>query len=387
MGYCMIILAQNIDILEINTYQLISLAQQALETLLYVPNERLKPRIIQEILDYYEEKFDSPEHSASMYIVLKEQVPSGFVICQIDPDYRTYSRRATTFGWLLAGDLETCAVLMERCELFAKEHNLRKLRGPINYPKLVGGIGIQTEGFDAPLLNGVNFNHPKSRILEYLNKLGYESESKYSCVHVIDKPWENGDIVGHEYRLGYLTLEELINRKDEIMELATNSFYSILADAPGGSARFDEMMYHYAQVSSEYYQLIIDPRVLTDVPEFIETYNSCDLKNVVTWVHIAFEKDTDKIAGIIMTLPNLYQLWLGEPLTHCNVDTVMIAKQHAGKGVFSSIHNMGKPIVVASGISFVEGTTIWANNDRAIKTIFPHAKPLRTHVVVQKRVK
>jgi len=381
------ILVQDIDVLEIDNFQLISLARQALELLLYVPDERLKPRIIQEIMDYYGKKFQSPEHQVSMFITVKENIPTGFVICQIDPDYRTYSRKATTFGWLLANDFDTCALLMEQCELFAKEHKLRKLRGPINYPKLVGGIGIQTEGFDAPLMNGVNFNHPESRVLEFLNELGYESESKYSCVHVIDKPWEKGDVVGLEYRLGYLTLEELINRKDEIMELAANSFYSILADAPGGRSRFDEMMYHYAQVPPEYYQLIIDPRMLTDVPEFIETYESYDLENVVTWVHIAFEKDTDKIAGLIMTLPNLYQLWLGEPLTHCNVDTVMIAKQHAGKGVFSSIHNIGKPIVVAKGISFIEGTTIWANNDRAIKTIFPHAKPLRTHVVVQKRVK
>lgn len=385
----MIILAQDIDVLEIKSYQLISLARQALELLLYVPDVRLKPKIIQEILDYYEEKFNSPEDNASMFIVLKDHVPTGFVICEVNPDYRTYSRRATTFGWLLAHDLETCAILMEQCESFAKEHKLRKLRGPINYPKLVGGIGIQTEGFDAPMLNGVNFNHPESRILEYLNELGYESESKYSCVHVIDKPWEKGDIVGPEYRLGYLTLEELISRKEEIMELAANSFYSILADAPGGrrGSRFDEMMEHYAQIPPGYYELLIDPRKLTNVPEFIEIYNSCELENVVTWVHIAFEKETGKIAGLIMTLPNLYQLWVGESLTHCNVDTVMIAKQHAGKGVFSSIHNMGKPIVVAAGISFIEGTTIWANNDRAVKTIFPHAKPLRTHVVVQKRVK
>ena len=383
----MIILAQDIDVLEIKSYQLVSLAHQALELLLFVADVRLKPRIIQEILDYYEEKFNSPEDNASMFIVLKDHVPTGFVICEVNPDYRTYSRRATTFGWLLADDLETCAILMEQCELFAKEHKLRKLRGPINYPKLVGGIGIQTEGFDAPMLNGVNFSGPESRILEFLNKLGYESESKYSCVHVIDKSWEKGDIVGPEYRLGYLTLEELISRKDEIMELAANSFYSILADAPGGTSRFDEMMDHYAQIPPEYYELIIDPRKLTNVPEFLETYNSYDLNKVVTWVHIAFEKETDKIAGLIMTLPNLYQLWTGESLTHCNVDTVMIAKQHAGKGVFSSIHNMGKPIVVAAGISFIEGTTIWANNDRAIKTIFPHATPLRTHVVVQKRVK
>lgn len=383
----MIILVQDIDVLEIDEIQLISLARQALELLLYVPDERLKPRIIQEIIDYYGEKFQSPDHQISMFITLKEGIPTGFVVCQIDPDYRTYSRRATTFGWLIANDIETCATLMENCEIFAKEHKLRKLRGPINYPKLVGGIGIQTAGFDAPLLNGVNFNHPASRILEFLNELGYKSESKYSCVHVIDKPWKKGDIVGPEYRLGYLTLEELINRKEEIMELAANSFYSILADAPGGNSRFDEMMYHYAQIPPGYFELLVDPRKITSVPEFLETYNSCDLDEVVTWVHIAFEKETNKIAGLIMTLPNLYQLWLGEPLTHCNVDTVMIEKQHAGKGVFSSIHNMGKPIVVAAGISYIEGTTIWANNERAVKTIFPHAKPLRTHVVVQKRVK
>jgi len=137
---------------------------------------------------------------------------------------------------------------------------------------------------------------------------------------------------------------QLISRKDEIMELATNSFYSILADAPGGTSRFDEMMYHYAQVPPEYYDLIIDPRELTNVPEFLETYNTCDLEKVVTWVHIAFERETDKIAGLIMTLcdlervvtwvhiaferetdkiaglimtlPNLYQLWVGESLTH-----------------------------------------------------------------------
>ncbi|MCJ7651534.1 MAG: hypothetical protein MUP85_23245, partial [Candidatus Lokiarchaeota archaeon] len=83
----MIILVQDIDVLEINSFQLLSLARQALELLLYVPDESLKPRIIQEILDYYEEKFQSPEHSVSMFIALKENIPTGFVICQIDPDY------------------------------------------------------------------------------------------------------------------------------------------------------------------------------------------------------------------------------------------------------------------------------------------------------------
>jgi hypothetical protein len=38
------------------------------------------------------------------------------------------------------------------------------------------------------------------------------------------------------------------------------------------------------------------------------------------------------------------------------------------------------------GINYFEGTGIWANNSRAIETIFPHSKRKRTHVVVQKRM-
>jgi hypothetical protein len=87
-----------------------------------------------------------------------------------------------------------------------------------------------------------------------------------------------------------------------------------------------------------------------------------------------------------MTLPNLFQLWIKEPLTHLNVDTVIIKKEYAGRGIFSSLQNVGQITSRLYGFDYVEGTTIWANNDRAIKTIFPHCSPLRTHYVLQKRI-
>jgi len=73
----MIILAQDIDVVEINTFQLVSLTRQALELLLYVPDERLKPRIIQEILDYYGEKFQSPEYESVKSIPIIERTREG----------------------------------------------------------------------------------------------------------------------------------------------------------------------------------------------------------------------------------------------------------------------------------------------------------------------
>jgi hypothetical protein len=101
---------------------------------------------------------------------------------------------------------------------------------------------------------------------------------------------------------------------------------------------------------------------------------------------VAYDRISGELVGIIMTLPNLFQLWSKQPLTHLNVDTVIIKKEYAGRGIFSSLQNMGQIICKLYGFTYVEGTTIWANNDRAVKTIFPHCSPLRTHYVVQKRI-
>jgi len=39
------------------------------------------------------------------------------------------------------------------------------------------------------------------------------------------------------------------------------------------------------------------------------------------------------------------------------------------------------------GLDYVEGTSIWSNNERVIEKIFPHTKLVRKHVVMQKRIK
>ncbi|MHA1234030.1 MAG: hypothetical protein ACTSQL_02965, partial [Promethearchaeota archaeon] len=114
---------------------------------------------------------------------------------------------------------------------------------------------------------------------------------------------------------------------------------------------------------------------------------AADLENIVSTGIFAFDRRSGELVGILMAQPNLFQLWAGESLTHMNVDTVIIKKEYAGKGIFSALHNIGKNLSSAVyGYNYFEGTTIWANNDRAIKSIFPHSSPLRTHYVVQKRI-
>jgi len=366
----------------------ISEIQFVLTELLYVPDERLKLVIVLELVDYLTEKFSKPDYKIRFLYATQNGILTGFVICQIDGDYKSYGMSCPTFGWLHAKNFLSCKKLMNECENFVREYKKKKLRGPINYPKFIGGIGFQTEGSEAPMMSGVAFGDPESKVLEYLQQLGYNKDSKYSCLDTFLKKWDKGKNLDENIAVRFLPLDEIRNLKEQIMGLASQSLYAVLADAPGGRARFEEMMDGYAQackvlklVSEEF------PRDYADVPGFRETWESCDLKKMVPMAIFGFDRNTNELVGVIMCQPNLFQLWNGEPLTHLNVDTAMIKKEYTGKGIFSALHNIGVFLSSSAyGFNYYEGTTIWANNDRAIKTIFPHGIPTRTHYVVQKRL-
>ena len=362
--------------------------KHALLEQLSVPDERLKPKIVSEIVSYFESKFSNPENKTKFFVASQNNKITGFVSCQIDDEYKSYGRPCPTFGWLSVNDLETCEALMGECEKFVRENKKRKLRGPINYPKFIGGIGFQTEGFEAPMMSGVAFGDPESKVLEYLQKLGYKKDSKYSCLDTFLKRWAKGKDLDENVAIRFLPLDEIKDLIDQIMGLASQSLYAVLADAPGGRNRFEEMMDGYAQ-ACKVLELVTEelPQEYAEVPGFKEAWEAYDLNKIVPMAAFAFDRDTNELVGTIMCQPNLYQLWNGEALTHMNVDTAMVKKEYTGRGIFSALHNVGV-FLSASAYEFdyYEGTTIWANNDRAIKTIFPHGISVRTHYVVQKRL-
>lgn len=362
-----------------------------LNNLLYVPDVILRPLIICNLNMYIEQKLYDQNYSLKFFMVRKDgNLPLGFVVCQMDPDYKSYGMKCASFGWLHASDFESCKLLMEACEQYTREQGFKKLRGPINYPKYIGGVGYQVMGHNAPLMNGVAFNSPQMKEVEFLKRLSYEPESEYSCVNVVQKTWDKGDNLDHGIVIKFLPPDEIRALKPKLMELAKNSFYSVLADAPGGSCRLDEMfdsydsMIQYLKANQE--PLDIDPETYFKVPRFIEFFKASDPINAVPCCPIAFDIETGEIAGTIMAVPNLYQIWKEVPLTEINVDTAMIKKEYAGKGIFSAMNNIGQLMCRYRGAEYFEGTTIWSNNDRAVKTIFPHSTPLRKHIVFQKRL-
>ena len=62
-------------------------------------------------------------------------------------------------------------------------------------------------------------------------------------------------------------------------------------------------------------------------------------------------------------------MWRGDTISRVNVDTAMVKKGYYGKGIFSTLNNIGQLTCIIRGLNYYEGTSIWSNNTRAIDTI------------------
>jgi len=368
------------------TYDLYEI-KEALESILYIPDNRIRSHLIEELILYLAEKFQNFNYKIRVFIGYNNSGVCGFVISQIDPYYTSYSRKCGTFGWLHAENFDIFKELIKKCEYFVKKNRIRKIRGNISFPKNLGGLGIQFMGFEQKMLYGVAFTDPKSQNVEYLTRLGYKKESEYTCVHVTQQSWKKGKNVDKDIRLGFPTLEELYDYTDDIRQLANNSFYQIMPDGSGRN-RILEFFEAYSKLPKSFYKIKgeVYLKKYSTIPEYIEAWELCDLEKIEPYVPMAFDRHTGELVGIILCLPDLYEVWRGEPITRVNVDTAMVKKGYYGKGIFSALNNIGQLTCLMRGLNYYEGTSIWSNNSRAIDTIFPHCKPIRKHIVVQKRL-
>ncbi|MEJ2251676.1 MAG: hypothetical protein P8Y70_19205 [Candidatus Lokiarchaeota archaeon] len=64
----------------------------------------------------------------------------------------------------------------------------------------------------------------------------------------------------------------------------------------------------------------------------------------------------------------------------------MISKNNTGRGIFSALNTAGIIGSKLHGGTYIEGTTIWSNNEKAINTLFSHSEVVWEHFVVQKRI-
>jgi hypothetical protein len=370
--------------------------RNALKTLLYVPNIQLKPKLIEILIGYLKEKFNAENYMIKCFIAYSNSEPCGFVISDLNPEYKSYSRKCGTFGWLNAKNLKVIKNLLQKCEIFAKENKFHRIRGPINFPKNVGGFGVQIDGFREIPLYGVSFQNANSNLPIMLKDCGYKPDSEYTCLKVTKETWKKGRSLARTLKLCCITLEELLERLEEIGALAEDSFTQFLPDTSGGCKNVLNLIHLATNIPKLHFhhQFCYNPfETYKDIPEFVEAWKEADLEKMVTVFPMVLERKTNQLVGMLIGVLDYYQMWTGEYISRVNVHTAMVRKGYNGKGIFSSLNNFGQATNRSMrGINYFEGTYVWTRsskglaNDDAINSIFPHCSPIRRHLVFQKRI-
>jgi len=371
---------------------------RCLESMITLYDINIKSKIIENHLAYLTSKFQNPDYKIKAFIAYSGGKPCGYVVSDLNPEYKSYGRKCGTFGWLYAENFEVCKLLLTECEKFLKENKIRKNRGPVNFPKNQMGFGLQTDGFNEQILYGVACNNTNTKLGTYLANLGYISESEYTCMRVDVEKWNKGNMLAKNLKLECLPIDELTEKLDEIVDLTRDSFSTILPDTSGGGREnvmnllklaVNIPLAHFRH--NECHDLYEKYR---EIPEFIEAWKDADLENMITLFPMVIERDTGKLIGMLIGVPDYYQLWRGEYVSRINVHTAMVRRGYNGKGVFSSLNNFGQATNRSMrGTTYFEGTAIWTsnskgvNNEKAVESIFPHCTPIRKHIVYEKRVK
>ena len=236
-------------------------------------------------------------------------------------------------------------------------HNGNRLRGPINHPKFFGGWGVSVEPQDQSFL--VNNTHTSSKVGVMLENAGYRSDTEY--ISVIQHPtipkskseYPNIEFVNR-------SIVEMIsdtNLMSKIQTLMQNEFSRFLPDFSTGGE----------------FQHIIT--------ELLEIGNGED------FVTIAMDINTDAIAGMIINIPNLFDIWSGHRSKSVDVNTVIIAKDYRGLDFFHYLYYEAARKATARGIDNKIGTCIWSENVAAIKSFGQFSDQIQQYRVYTKNLK
>ncbi|MFW9969875.1 MAG: hypothetical protein ACFFDF_06715 [Candidatus Odinarchaeota archaeon] len=394
---------QKIEIFDnrsINVRESIDLKEikEALEANFSISDNILKPNMVEHHIKYLDSKFRKSENNIRVFIAYSGEEPRGYVVSDLNPEYKSYGRKCGTFGWLYGKDSKIIKELLIHCEEFVKENKLRRIRGPINFPKNETGFGLQINGFEHDPLYGVALRNPNVGLYECLLNLRYEAEAEYTCLQVIEEVWTKGNSLNKSLKLCCVSFKELMERLDEIIELTRDSFVTLLPDTSGGGRdNILELLHLATSIPKTHFRYEKNPEVYVkykNIPEFIEAWQESDLENMVTMFPMVVERNTNKLIGMLIGVLDHYQYWKDEYVSRVNVHTAMVRKGYNGKGVFSSLNNFGQATNrCMMGTTYFEGTGVWTrnskgvNNEKAVRSIFPHCIPIRTHVVFEKKLK
>ena len=330
MIYNLIIMA----LVQIN-YQIISSSSQdsSLEFIQYLSRPLWFKRNFGPLFDLHRKKTKGKLFLAKDS---ESQDTIGCVYCELKPFHNSYGKQIPIFGWLQADTEEICHALLSNIWEFVQDNNFDCLRGPINTPSIYGGWGVRTEGFsNKPLVNSATNSE---KLANWISNAGWDMDTEY--VSVCGTKWDSSHCSFPNIELKSFPISELKHNTQLLTQLSKfveNNFVQRLPDTTGEN-------------------------------KMMRMFNLLDnLERGEEFYVIAFDRITGEIAGAILEIPNIFDLWQNKPISSADIDTAIISKKYRNANLFLWMYFKFQEKLIERGVKTHIGATIWKKNLPAMK--------------------
>ena len=293
-----------------------------------------------------------PDRKGNLFALKENGDYIGRVMAFIDPNHQSYGEKVGSFGWIHGGRGRHIKHLLGAVEEYMRSQGIKLIRGPRNDPVIMGGQGVLVHGFYQPELIGV----PENGLWlgNALQKIGYDYNTEYLCIR-----WTTPYI-------------RWTDKKDPEIALVNLEFGEIEERASEIATLYNECMLGMPDVTE------LDKNTVIEFARFFKSINAGDF--------LFFAICEDKLVGIAILIPNIYDLWSGNAIQNVNWWVADVSRKYRSRFIFSKMKNAVMDLLDTKGIPTYEGTYIWDQNKQMLDMCLRTGKLVRKHLIFTKEL-
>lgn len=276
----------------------------------------------------------------------------GRVMAFTDSSYASYGGKVGSFGWIHGNRTSHFKLLLDEVENYLSSQDVNLVRGPRNEPVIIGGQGVLVHGFNMPELIGVPEN--EYWLGKRLQKCKYDYDTQYYCIKWTAPFYRWTEKEDPDISLINLEFDEIVQRADEIATL----YNGCMANMPDMTE--------------------LDKNIVINFAQFFQSIDALD--------YLFFAIFDDKIVGLAVLIPNIYDIWSGYSIQDVNWYVADVSKDYRGRFIFSKMKNMVMNLLDKKQIPAYEGTYIWDGNQHMLDMCLRTGKLVRKHLIFSKEL-
>ncbi len=298
------------------------------------------------------------KNQGTILLVKKKDAVNSVIGCvyyELNPHHLSYGKKVPIFGWLQADNEKICHILLKKLESIVKKRGYSTIRGPINLPSLYGGWG--TKIWDKDKYPLINSSENSKKLSSWIKTTGFKLETEYISLKVTE--WDPGLCPFEGIEIITFPIFELLENKKilkQIKDLLKTNFSSFLPDT-----------------STE-----------DKIHQVISLLSS--IERGEDFLLLAFDIKNGKLAGLILEIPNIFDLWQGKEIESADIDTIIIAKEYRNASFMPWLYSIIHKKLQLRGIKRHIGATIWSKNKPALTGFSKGSIPIANFNVFQMNV-